>query len=88
MLAAKIALADIARERDIKVGTVIDHIEKLKSLGELPDIDYLKGTLPERDFNLVLDEFRRSPDGKLSPVRQQVGNRFSWDDLRLVRLFV
>ena len=87
MLKAKVALADIARQREIKVGTVIDHIEKLKGADALPDIDYLKQAVPEKDFEIIMQEFRQSDDGRLAPIRQKLGNRYSFDLLRTVRLF-
>ncbi|HEX7047730.1 MAG TPA: helix-turn-helix domain-containing protein [Gammaproteobacteria bacterium] len=88
MLRKKMPLDAIARERELKPGTIIDHIEKLKGAGDLPDITYLKDAFPANDFESVLGEFRNSEDGKLSPIRQKLGNKYSWDDLRLVRLFV
>ncbi|MBW3566700.1 MAG: AAA family ATPase [Proteobacteria bacterium] len=87
LLKDKVSVEEIARQRSVKPGTILDHIEKLQGLGELPDISHLKSALPENDFEKILAEFRESVDGKLSPVRQKVGNRFSWDELRLVRLF-
>lgn len=88
MLKKKMSLEDIAKERGVKVGTVLNHAEQLKELDELPDISHLKEAMPASDFKLVLETFRQSKDGKLTPVRQKVGNRFSWEDLRMVRLFV
>src|SRR5690606_16402259 len=88
LLLEKRSLEDIARRREMKLGTVLDHCEKLQVLRELPDITHLKDALPERDFEAILAEFTRSPDGKLGPVRSKLGNRHSWEELRLVRLFV
>jgi len=87
LLKDKVSLDDIARQRGVKTGTILDHIEKLQDMNDLPDIAHLKDALPEKDFAMILTEFLQSSDGKLSPVRQKVGNRFSWEDLRLVRLF-
>lgn len=87
MLKKEMLPTEIASERGVKVGTILDHIEKLLDLGDLPDISHLKKALPESDFKLVLKEFQQSADGKLSPIRAKVGTRFSWEDLRLVRLF-
>lgn len=87
LLREKLSLEEIAAKRGVKTGTILDHAERLQLLGELPDISHLRGALPEKDFTVILEEFRRSTDGKLAPVRQKVGSRFSWEDLRLVRLF-
>lgn len=83
-----LTFAQILERRGLKAGTILDHLEKLKAAGQLPEIAHLKDALPAADFDAALAEFRRSADGKLSPVRQKLGRRFSWEDLRLVRLFV
>ncbi|HEX7027501.1 MAG TPA: helix-turn-helix domain-containing protein [Gammaproteobacteria bacterium] len=88
MLKSGMSLPDIARERGLKTGTILDHIEKLQGLGTLPDIDHLRITLPENDFKIILDEFRKSEDGKLAPIHQKLNGKYSYEDLRLVRLFV
>lgn len=88
MLKNGMSLRDIARERALKAGTVLDHIEKLQGLGELPDINHLRGALAEKDFRVILDEFRKSEDGKLAPIHQKLNGKYSYEDLRLVRLFV
>lgn len=88
MLKSGMSLPDIARERGLKTGTILDHIEKLQGLGALPDIDHLRGLLPEKDFRIILDEFRKSEDGKLAPIHQTLNGKYSYEDLRLVRLFV
>lgn len=87
LLREGLSVEEIAARREIKAGTVIDHCEKLQVLGELPDITHLKSALPEKDFNDILAAFIDSKDGKLSPVRGKFGNRHSWEELRLVRLF-
>jgi ATP-dependent DNA helicase PIF1 len=88
MLERKIPLDTIARERGLKPGTILNHIEKLKGLRRLPDIAYLKNALPQGDFDAILRELQKSNDGKLSPVHQKFGGRYSYEDLQLVRLFI
>lgn len=87
MLHNGIPVQDIARERGLKTGTILSHIEKLEGLGSLPDIGYVKDMLPEQDFATILDEFRKSKDGKLAPIHRKLGGKFSYEDLRIVRLF-
>lgn len=82
----KIPLTEIAGERGLTVGTIVSHLEKLKGLDNLPDIDYIKK--PIKDFDRILEAFKDSPDGKLAPVNQKLKGRYSFDDLKVVRLFV
>jgi hypothetical protein len=87
MLKRGLPLPEIARRRELKLGTILDHLEKLKASGELPDISHLKNALEPHDFRAILAEFHESADGRLLPVRRKLGNRYSWEELRLVRLF-
>lgn len=88
MLKNKIPLQVIAHERGLKASTILNHIEKLKSLGRLPDIAYLKDALPPADFAVIAGEFQESEDGKLTPVYQKLGGKYPYEDLQLVRLFL
>lgn len=88
LLAQKIPLPEIARQRGLKVSTILSHIEKLKGQRRLPDISYLRKALPPDDFGVILRELQKSDDGKLSPVHQRLGGRYSYEDLQLVRLFI
>ena len=87
MLENGIRIEDIARERGLKTGTILSHIEKLKGLGALPDIGYIKERLPEPDFVIILGEFQKSADGRLAPIHRKLGGKYSYEDLRIVRLF-
>jgi ATP-dependent exoDNAse (exonuclease V) alpha subunit len=87
MLKNGIPIRDIARERSLKMGTIISHVEKLNGLGTLPAIGYLKDTLPEQDFAMILEEFKKSEDGRLAPIYKKLGGKYSYEELRIVRLF-
>jgi ATP-dependent DNA helicase PIF1 len=87
MLKNKLPLREIARERGLKTSTILNHIEKLKSLGKLPDIAYLN-ILPPADFAVIASEFQKSDDGKLTPVHRNLGGKYPYEDLQLVRLFL
>ncbi len=79
-------LEEIAKERDVTLGTIINHLEKLSGSEDLPDIEYLKKDIP--DFKKILAEFEKSEDGKLSPIFNKFKEKYSFETLRLVRLFV
>jgi hypothetical protein len=86
MLENKTPLTDIARQRRLTPGTVLSHLEKLKGQNALPDIAYLKPA-PDDEFERVIQAFRESEDGRLSPIHEKFGGQYSFEDLRIARLF-
>jgi len=82
----KMPLADIVKERGITEGTILAHIEKLQQAGEDLDIEYLKPE-PER-FEKIKNAFQESGDLFLGPVKEILGDDFSYDELRLARMFL
>lgn len=87
MLCERLPLADIARRRELTLGTVLGHVEKLKGLDALPDIDYLRPELPDGEFERIVAVFQEFEDGRLTPVHERFGGRYSFEDLRVARLF-
>lgn len=84
----KLSLEQISIERDLKLSTVIDHLEQLNGRGKLPDISYIRDSIAEDDFERIEQEFRDSEDGKLAPIFANLGKQYSFETLKLVRLFV
>jgi hypothetical protein len=89
-LKQKQSIKTIAAERSLSIVTVLNHIEKLKGLKmiENTDIEYLKSKLAEDDFDIILAELSVSETGWLTPVYQKFEGKYSYEDIRLVRLFV
>jgi hypothetical protein len=87
MVEEKLTVEEIARRRELTPGTVLGHLEKLKRQDALPDIDNLKPAMPEAEFERLVRAFRDSGDGRLGPVHEQFGGRYSFEALRVVRLF-
>jgi len=80
------SLKDIAKERGVTLGTIISHLEKLKN-GKY-DVD-LKPYTPKRaDLKTIKTAFESQDDTKLSPVHKKLKGKYSFDDLRLARLFI
>jgi len=88
MLKGKNTIEAIAKKRNLKIGTLLDHLEKLKGSKQLPDIDYIKNTLPKQVFETIFDELQKSRDGKLKPIYEKFDKKYSYNDLKVVRLFV
>lgn len=88
----KLSLKEIAKERGMTLGTIISHLENLVLNQKLTskDIEYLK---PEKvRFGVMKDAFLTIEDdeGKmsLSAARNIVGDDFSFDELKLARVFL
>src|SRR3990167_156524 len=64
------SLSDIAKIRGLTLSTIIAHIEKLKKLKQLDAalMEHLKKEIPPEDFDLILSAFKKSEDGKLTPI--------------------
>ena len=79
-----------AEKRELTIGTVVNHIEKLKGLKLIDSslIGELKLTLPKEDFDVILAELKRSADGKLKSVYDKLKGQYSYITIQLVRLFV
>jgi ATP-dependent DNA helicase PIF1 len=86
LLKQKKSPKEMAKERNISTGTIIGHIEQLKARGDQLDIDYLK---PKKDrFVIIAKAFKDSKDTILSPVKEILGHGYSYDELKLTRLFL
>lgn len=82
----KIPIDRIAKDQDLKPGTIINHIEKLVDAGEKLDLDYLK--LPSDKFATIKNAFSECGDEKLKPVFEYLKEKYNYDDLRLVRILI
>lgn len=93
MLDEGMQIKKIAETRGLKFGTIIDHIEEIKSENPSYNIYNLKDGIPQTKFKKIYAAFKKlgiSEEGfyKLGPVKNLLGPKFSYDDLRLVRLFL
>ncbi|MBU1922434.1 helix-turn-helix domain-containing protein [Patescibacteria group bacterium] len=82
----KLPIKEIAHRRGMTEGTIMNHLEKLTALGEKLDLSYIK--LPAERFGEIKKAFEKTGDYSLSPVREILGHSFSYDELRLARLFL
>ena len=84
LLSQGMSVSRIARQRDLAETTVIGHLERMAEQGIALDLDHL---LPD---TRTLDEIREAFDvcgsALLKPVREFLGSRVTYDELRLVRI--
>ena len=86
----KYSIEAIAQERDMTIGTILSHLEKLKEKGDKTDMEYLRpvNARMKKIETAFKKAYKKTGETKLSPVRDIVGKAFSFNELRLARLFV
>ena len=80
------SVKEIAKEREMTVGTIISHLEKLK---EAPyNIDLSKFKPKAVDLKKIKEAFKGTKEKKLAPAHRKLKGKYSYEELRLARLFV
>ncbi len=93
MLEEGMSIKDIAKERGLKPGTILEHAKEIKEGDPSFNIYHLQNAIPKTKFKTIYNAFRKvgmSEDGyyHLAPIKNLLGPKYSYDDLRLVRLFL
>ncbi|MDA1038168.1 MAG: DNA helicase RecQ [bacterium] len=86
LLTEKQSIEEISRTRGLSEGTIIQHVEKLVLEDEGLSIDHLRPK--EKTFEEIKEAFTLTQSAALTPVFKKLNERFSYDELRLVRLFL
>ncbi len=85
----KLSIKEMAKERNMTEGTIIKHLEKLlEDSNNKPDLSYLDVGISKGRLEKIKRAFKKSGDTKLTPVKEILGDEFSYDELRLARLFL
>jgi len=85
-LKQKIPIQAIAEIRELSPSTIINHIEKLVDEDPTLDVDYLKP--PMEKFTKIAEAFKKTGGFALTPVKNILGEEFSYDELRMARIFL
>lgn len=93
LVEGKLGIDAIAKKRGMTSGTIIGHLEKLVEEGKLKaDPDLLKLKPKSAVFQPIKTALLaiKAKEGQmfLSQTREQLGREFSFDQIRLVRLFI
>jgi ATP-dependent exoDNAse (exonuclease V) alpha subunit len=86
LIAEKLPIKKIAKQRGLTEETIISHLEKIKEKKEDVDLEYLR-PLKNR-FEKIKTAFQKSGDWLLSPAREILGKDFSYKEIRIARLFL
>ena len=87
LLKKKLPLEEIANVLGWKEGTIVGHIEKLvREEVDVPDFEYIR---PEHhEFQVIQSAFEDHGTEYLVPVFEKLRGRYTYEQLRLVRLFL
>ncbi|MFA5643293.1 MAG: RecQ family ATP-dependent DNA helicase [Candidatus Paceibacterota bacterium] len=85
-LAKKIPIDRIAENQDLKVATIINHIEKMVEAGEKLDLEYLKS--PKKKYETIKAAFEKFGGNEMKPVFDHFDGKYSYDEIRLVRVLM
>lgn len=89
----KKSIKEMAKARGVTGGTIISHLEKLSEERKLdPEADVAHLKPGKENFVRIKSAFdqvyKKTGEMRLSPVRDILGSRFSFDQIRLARLFI
>ncbi len=73
---------EIAQKRGLALSTVVSHLERLILDGENISIDNIVDYKKQQQIRQALQELG---SGLLTPVKEKLGNEYSYEELRLVR---
>ena len=86
LLEQGLSIDEVAQERDMSPSTIFAHVEMLVQTGENLD---LRAHLPSPDRAMrIQDAFHQADDNRLTPIKQMLGDDYSYDEIRLVRAFI
>ncbi|MBD1831814.1 DNA helicase RecQ [Cyanobacteria bacterium FACHB-472] len=77
-----LSIAEIAQQRDLRTGTIVDHLAELIALNQPIDINSMVS--PERQLE-ILKAIEVTATESLTKIREFLGESYSFDEIRLVR---
>ena len=86
LLARGLTVEAIARERGMAPTTVLGHIEQLAKRGEAPDLEHLAA--PGERMARIEEAFGVCGSAFLRPAWEYLGSEFSYDELRVARVWL
>lgn len=83
-------ISEIAKERKLKENTVLSHIEELVDTNLISKEDVSRILTKElaKKIPRIVSEFQKKDTRKLSEVYESLKGKYSYDEIRLARLFV
>jgi hypothetical protein len=86
------SIADMAEAREVTKETILGHLEKLIAIDGSANMNYLKKEISAGKYKKILLAFNslysENRDYRLAPVKNKLGSAVTFEEIRLVRLFV
>ncbi|MDP3964182.1 MAG: RecQ family ATP-dependent DNA helicase [bacterium] len=86
LLNKKLSLGEVAKRRGLVRSTILNHIEILSQTEADIHLNHLRP--PTERFNTIQKAFKKTGSWQLAPVLEILGEGFSYEELRLVRIFL
>ena len=86
LLAQGLSIEQVAQQRGLSRGTILGHIDRLVQAGETLDLHLYLPT-PER-MKKIQDALLESQSNSLIPVKEELGEDYTYGELRIVRAFM
>ena len=86
LIKQKIPLEEIAKRQGLKVGTIVEHLQRLTDASESFDLAYLD--FPQEKLEVIRDAFEKCGNEKLKPVFEYLEGNYSYDDIRLAKIMM
>lgn len=87
LVAQKLSIKKMASIRGMTEGTIVGHLEKLIQDGEGVDIKYLQSEISSKRMENIKKAFKKVGSRSLTSARQVLGPGYSFEEIRLARLF-
>lgn len=81
----ELSIGEIARERGLRATTICDHLCMLIEAGEAVELERI---ISLARYKVIADAFQQTGDGMLKPVKDLLGDEYSYDEIRLARAFI
>ena len=89
LLTSGMNFAEIVAHRKMTEGTIVKHLEELFLAHQLPDFDVATfAGLTKKEVDEIAEEVGASEDGYLRPIYENLGERYSYEQIRLVRVCI
>jgi ATP-dependent DNA helicase RecQ len=77
-----LSIDEIAKDRNLKASTIINHLADLIEVGETVEVDHL---IQPGHYESIVDVLQKQGDEVLKPVKDILGDEYSYEEIRLVR---
>jgi ATP-dependent DNA helicase RecQ len=76
------SIEEIAEERNLKASTIVSHLAELIEAGEAIDVGDL---IQPGHYEIIVNALQQVGDEALKPVKDFLGDEYSYDEIKLVR---